>query len=59
MAGRPHTRGVPEPESFMWNILQEATWGKDVHLGWRFTEGELAKRAEAAATAEPARKRRK
>ena len=27
------TRKVPEPESFTWNILQEANWRKDTHLG--------------------------
>ena len=36
-----------EPESFTWSIFQEAMWNKDAHLGWRFTAGELAKRAAA------------
>ena len=53
------TRDVPEPESFSWSILQEANWGKDAHLGWRFTAGELQKRAEVAEAAGPAQKRRK
>ena len=55
-----------EPESFTWSIFQETNWNKDAHLGWRFTAGELRKRAEAAeAAAEAAeaaggaRKRRK
>jgi hypothetical protein len=52
------TRETPEPESFTWNILQQGTLNADVHLGWRFTAAELAKRVEAAAI-EPARKRRK
>ena len=49
-----NTRDVPEAETFTWSILQEQTWNDDVHLGWRFTAAELAKRVEAA---EPARKR--
>ena len=49
-------REVPEPVHYTWNILQEATWNADVHLGWRFTATELSKRVEAEA-AEPARKR--
>ena len=43
------SRDVPEPESYTWNILQEATWNADVHLGWRFTAAELAKRADERA----------
>ena len=42
------TRTVPEPESYTWSILQEANWRKDGHLGWRFSEAELQKRAPAA-----------
>ena len=43
-----------EKESFSWHIFQEKLWagqnrGKDKHMGWRFTEAELTKRAEAAA----------
>ena len=53
------TRDVPEPESFTWSILQEAMWNADGHLGWRFTAGELRKRAEAAEAAQPAQKRRR
>ena len=36
-----------EPESYTWSIFQEAMWNKDKHLGWRFTAGELEKRAAA------------
>ena len=50
-----------EPESFMWLILQDVDFAadKDRHLAWRLTAGELRKRAEAAAEAEPAPKRRR
>ena len=49
-----------EKESFAWYILQDANWGKDGHMGWRFTAGELEKRAAAAAAAsERAPKQRK
>ena len=51
------TREVPEPESFTWSILQEANWRKDGHLGWRFSKGELQKRAEAAAASASKRAR--
>ena len=47
-----------EPESFTWHIFQKALWNEDAHLGWRFSESELRKRAEAAEAAAPARKRR-
>ena len=56
------SREVPEPETFSWHILQEPLWGsrnKDVHMGWRFSPAELKKRADAAAVAEPAAKRRR
>ena len=46
-----------EPESFTWSILQEANWRKDGHLGWRFSKGELQKRAEAAAASASKRAR--
>ena len=56
------SRQVPEPETFSWHILQDALWGarnKDVHMGWRFSPAELKKRADAAAVAQPATKRRR
>ena len=56
------TRKTPEPETFSWHILQNALWGsrnRDAHMGWRFSPAELKKRADAAAVAEPAAKRRR
>jgi hypothetical protein len=56
----PADEAREEPESFTWNILQDADWREDTHLGWRFTMAELAKRSAAAtAAAEHAPKRRK
>ena len=55
----PEDKDRDEPESYTWNILQDANWNEDRHLGWRFTAGELAKRREAAEAAGPAEKRRK
>ena len=49
------SRDVPEKESFLWHILQNATWNADVHPGWHFTAHELKKRSGA----EHARKRHK
>ena len=49
-----------EPETRSWYILQDVKWAngrsKDAHLSWRFTAGELQKRADDAAAAggEPA-----
>jgi hypothetical protein len=53
------SRDVPEPVSYTWHILQDETWNADVHLGWRFTASELAKRVEAAAAEPRARKRQR
>ena len=57
------TRKVPEKETFSWHILQDALWAGcrnrgDTHMGWRFSPVELKKRAEAAAVAQPAKRRR-
>ena len=51
----PADKERKEPESFTWHIFQTALWREDAHLGWRFSESELRKRAEAAP---PAQKRR-
>ena len=61
------TREEPEPETFMWCILQDADFNprrKDSHMGWRLAGSELEKRAaaeaaSAAVEAAPASKRRK
>ena len=52
----PADKDREEPEQYTWNILQEANWNEDTHLGWRFTKEELAERRAAAA---PPPKRRK
>ena len=36
-----------EPESWSWEILTEANFNDDVHIGWRLSEGELRRRAGA------------
>ena len=36
-----------EPESSSWEILTEANFNDDVHIGWRLSAGELRRRAGA------------
>ena len=36
-----------EPESWSWEILTEANFNDDVHIGWRLSAGELRRRAGA------------
>ena len=58
----PEDKDRGEKESYSWHMFQDADWRKDAHLGWRYAESELQKRAECAAAAEeagPAHKRRK
>ena len=40
-----------EKESFTWSILQNKSFNKDAHLGWRLTKEELLKRAAAERSA--------
>ena len=62
----PEDKERKEKQSYSWHMFQDEDWygrtRKEAHLSWRFTADELrkrAERAEAAAGAQPAPKRRK
>jgi hypothetical protein len=48
------SREVPEPETFVWSVLEPHTWRQETHLGWRYAKSELAK-----LSAGPAKKQRR
>uniref|UniRef100_A0A6T9KI44 Uncharacterized protein n=1 Tax=Haptolina ericina TaxID=156174 RepID=A0A6T9KI44_9EUKA len=52
------SREVPEPETFVWSVLEPHTWRKEVHLGWRYTKAELAKLAAAGGPAQKSERAR-
>lgn len=47
-----------EDETFVWSILNPASFNKDVHMGWRFAATEL-KRIEDASVQTSKRPKRK
>ena len=44
----PEDADYAEGESFVWSVLKPADFNQEVHLGWRYSENELAKMKQAA-----------